>query len=280
MAGVLSRAWWGRFALREERRLAPLLPPGREGYASRFGSAAATLSSLPRTWRARVRPSHEQATVLMLLSFFGVVYFVLSQFYAGRLLIYPFAIASTVFHEFGHALATLATGGRVRSISVALDESGLTRHVGGWRCAVLPAGYVGSTAAGALLVFAAFGARAARIAAGAVLCVLAATAYFAADVVTLAAVVALSAMLLYAVLRSGGQYCRHAVAALGAVCSLHGLVCILASTVFDYVPESDAARFAAECSFLVPAFVYGLLWLAVSAALVLLSVLSALVLLK
>src|SRR4051812_6409780 len=71
---------------------------------------------------------------------------------------YPFQLFVTFIHEGGHALAAVLTGNSVRSLSVALDTSGLTETLlpqgGGFfsRMLISSAGYVGAIAFGALLL--------------------------------------------------------------------------------------------------------------------------------
>jgi hypothetical protein len=68
------------------------------------------------------------------------------------------------FHEFSHALACLLTGGHVESITLDPREGGETLMRGGSSFLSLPAGYLGSSLIGALLVFAGFDIVASKIA--------------------------------------------------------------------------------------------------------------------
>ena len=60
------------------------------------------------------------------------------------------------FHEFGHAITACCTGGRVKSISLDPHEGGVTHMSGGNSAITLPAGYLGSSLIGALLIFCGF----------------------------------------------------------------------------------------------------------------------------
>jgi hypothetical protein len=60
------------------------------------------------------------------------------------------------FHEFGHAITACCTGGKVKSISLDPHEGGVTHMQGGISAFTLPAGYLGSSIIGALLIFAGF----------------------------------------------------------------------------------------------------------------------------
>jgi hypothetical protein len=71
-------------------------------------------------------------------------------------LLYPFRLFTTWVHESGHALMTMLVGGRVRSIAIEPDGSGLTqslipegRMAGGL---VASSGYLGAAVVGCLLI--------------------------------------------------------------------------------------------------------------------------------
>ena len=68
------------------------------------------------------------------------------------------------FHEFGHAITAILTGGRVKSISLDPHEGGVTHMYGGRQAFTLPAGYLGSSLIGALLTFCGFDIVASKIA--------------------------------------------------------------------------------------------------------------------
>jgi hypothetical protein len=65
----------------------------------------------------------------------------------------PFRLFVVVVHEACHVAAVLATGGQVARIEVVWDESGNTWYRGGFAPLVSAAGYVGSAALGALLIY-------------------------------------------------------------------------------------------------------------------------------
>lgn len=74
----------------------------------------------------------------------------------GETLLYPFKLFTTWVHECGHALAAVLVGGRVTSITIAPDTSGLTQSlVPDSRIArgvVASSGYLGAAAVGCLLM--------------------------------------------------------------------------------------------------------------------------------
>ena len=78
----------------------------------------------------------------------------------------PFKLLVVLMHESGHAAATLLVGGSVRSIVVMPNEGGLTQSLIPAtllrRVVVSSGGYVGSTIAGCVLLFAAARTKQAR----------------------------------------------------------------------------------------------------------------------
>jgi hypothetical protein len=74
----------------------------------------------------------------------------------------PLKILVVFFHEASHAIATIATGGEVVSLSVSADQGGLVLSRGGSRFWTLTAGYLGSLLIGVALLMAATRSRADR----------------------------------------------------------------------------------------------------------------------
>ena len=109
-------------------------------------------SFFQRIWR-RAEPNDSQRYILLLFGVATILIFIMSQWYLTNLILYPFSILATIFHEFGHALMTLLTGGKVLKIVISEDESGSTHFVGGVPCLITPAGYMGSTLVGSFLIF-------------------------------------------------------------------------------------------------------------------------------
>lgn len=62
--------------------------------------------------------------------------------------VYPLRLFVVLLHEASHALAAVATGGRVEAILLTADEGGLCRCPGGNAFLTLSAGYLGSLAWG------------------------------------------------------------------------------------------------------------------------------------
>jgi hypothetical protein len=77
--------------------------------------------------------------------------------------VYPVRILATFLHEASHGLAAVLTGGRIDRITVESDGSGVCWTAGGWRVAIIPAGYLGSMLWGSLILIGACRTRQDRL---------------------------------------------------------------------------------------------------------------------
>ena len=73
-------------------------------------------------------------------------------------------IKTVGFHEFSHALMGVLTCAKIESIQLDPDEGGATRMRGGIHLLTLPAGYLGSSLIGAILIACGFDERASKVA--------------------------------------------------------------------------------------------------------------------
>lgn len=81
-----------------------------------------------------------------------------------RNILKPFKWQAVAFHELGHALACKLTCGTVKYITLDVNEGGATQMAGGVPAITYPAGYLGSSLFGALLIFSGFDIVASKIA--------------------------------------------------------------------------------------------------------------------
>jgi hypothetical protein len=81
------------------------------------------------------------------------IYFFLRYFggWIGEIVLYPITLLVTFLHEFGHAFGALISGGKVLSVQINKDGSGLTTSQGGWENLILIGGYLGSIIFGNLM---------------------------------------------------------------------------------------------------------------------------------
>lgn len=161
-----------------------------------------------------------------------------------------------------------------------MDESGLTRFSGGWYCAIVPAGYIGSSLAGCVLLFSGFGRKPSRCMAIVVSLILLTTLFLAGSLLTAIISLALIAGMAFAIWYEEGLYIQYIILFMGTIASIVSILNILSSTVFHTIEGSDAVAFAQHCSFLVPSFVYGIIWALISAGLIAASVCIALIYFK
>lgn len=100
----------------------------------------------------------------------GLASIVLWQTTFGSLLLYPFTILATWFHEMGHGIAAMLTGSRFERLLIFPDGSGvalLLRPVDGYRMTdalIAASGPLGPAIAGSLLIVASCSAKATRTA--------------------------------------------------------------------------------------------------------------------
>lgn len=123
---------------------------------------------------ARSHPSHlqsrslsvnptQKATLGIIVAYVVVIALLWNIPYINWIL-YPFKMLVIAFHEFSHAITSVLTGGKVESISLDPREGGVTHMRGGIGAFTLPAGYLGSSLIGALLIFCGFDIVASKIA--------------------------------------------------------------------------------------------------------------------
>ncbi|MCG6921967.1 MAG: M50 family metallopeptidase [Acidobacteria bacterium] len=176
---------------------------------------------------------------------------------------YPFRVFVVFLHEISHGLAAVLTGGRIVSIGLSVNEGGVCVTQGGWRFVVLSAGYLGSLLWGAFFLL--LGGRR-RKAPG----VIALIGLFTL-VVTLVYVRTWFG-LLYGLLAAGAfmlvaTKLRPAaseilLAAIGVMSVLYAVWDIASDVLIRSIPSSDASALATLTG--VPAFVWGVLWVAAS----------------
>lgn len=83
---------------------------------------------------------NDEQTLFILLY---IAFAVLAVITWNTLLAKPVRLIAVFIHEWSHAIACWMTCGDVRRIQVYENEGGVTTFVGGCRCLIIPAGYVG-----------------------------------------------------------------------------------------------------------------------------------------
>ncbi|KAJ3369011.1 hypothetical protein GGF31_005972 [Allomyces arbusculus] len=161
----------------------------------------------------------------------------------GRML-NPIKLIVVAFHEFSHALVGKCTGAKIESIEVNPDEGGATRIRGGSACLVLPAGYIGSSVFGSLLVFCSFNPIACKVAASVVGLSLLATLWWARDNFTRALTIFWIAVLVLEWVARDGVWLSSFVIAVGTMSVAYSFWDMIEDLIRRRVNHSDAAIFA------------------------------------
>ncbi|KAM0094368.1 hypothetical protein ACP6JD_002253 [Aspergillus fumigatus] len=133
-------------------------------YAALARSVLEEQASQPHLLKRDLSVNHTQAVTLGVMGAYVVVIALLWNLPYVRWSLWPFKMLVIAFHEFGHAITACCTGGRVKSISLDPHEGGVTHMQGGISAITLPAGYLGSSIIGALLIFAGFDIVASKVA--------------------------------------------------------------------------------------------------------------------
>lgn len=196
----------------------------------------------------------------------SVLSVVLSFIPLARMVVYPIRLFVTFIHEGGHAAAAILTLGQVESLHVYLDASGSTLTRGGLGLAIASAGYLTSTAFGVALLILGSQAKRAKAAltasAGLILLI---TSFMAGDPVTWAMGIVLALGLVGLAIASSPGFAHFMLSFLAVQCCLNAFLDLrtlfLVSTTTSM--HSDAANMAQMT--LIPAAVWAVLWLGLSA---------------
>ena len=178
--------------------------------------------------------------------------------------VWPLKILVVLFHELGHALAAVLTGGTVLSIGLSPDQGGVTHTSGGWRFAILNAGYLGSLLFGVALLAAGRSPKQARVGVGALsLVLLGATLFWVRPLLSFGfgAAMAFTAASLWLALRAKADLVQLVLRGLGVFSVLYALWDIRSDVFGGTAGVSDASMLAA--STWIPPMFWGGLWLAI-----------------
>ncbi|KAJ5273715.1 hypothetical protein N7478_008840 [Penicillium angulare] len=175
------------------------------------------------------------------------------------------AMLVIAFHEFGHAITACCTGGKVESISLDPHEGGVTHMRGGVSAITLPAGYLGSSVIGALLIFAGFDIVASKVASIVLaVCFLLTLWWARKDWLTIGTVLLAVGLLVACWFIAHAEALRWFVLFIGVMSSLYSVWDICDDLILRKVNSSDASVFAkkyggsSQC--------WGVLWSIISLA--------------
>ncbi|KAJ2557358.1 hypothetical protein EV175_001390, partial [Coemansia sp. RSA 1933] len=189
-------------------------------------------------------PTQDQKYILIAICAYAVGILVLWNIPYVNIILLPFKLVTVALHEFSHAAAGLCTGARIQSITIDPDEGGKTIMSGGKWCCVMPAGYLGSSLLGAVMVFAGFNVLASKIVSAVIGVCLLATLYWAKNWLTRVITVLFVGLIIGLWFTPHGIGLRYVVLFMGVMSSLYCLWDIVDDTIRRKVNESDATKFA------------------------------------
>ncbi|MBS1789803.1 MAG: M50 family metallopeptidase [Acidobacteria bacterium] len=197
----------------------------------------------------------------------SVLSVVLASIPLARMVIYPIRLFVTFIHEGGHALAAILTLGQVESLHVYLaDGSGTTLTRGGFGPAISSAGYLASTAFGAILLTVGSQTKMAKAAltasAGLILLI---TVFLAGDWITWGMGIVLTLGLVGLAMISSPNFSHFLLSFLAVQCCLNAFLDLRTLFVISTTTNmhSDAANMAEMT--LIPATFWAISWLVISA---------------
>lgn len=190
-------------------------------------------------------PTHTQAVTLGVIAAYTVAIAILWNVPYINKILWPFKMLVIAFHEFGHAITAVMTGGRVKSISLDPNEGGVTKMVGGISAITLPAGYLGSSLIGALLTFCGFDIVASKIASIVLgVCFLLTLWWGKRDWLTVLTVLLAVGLLIACWFIVHAEALRFVVLFIGVMSSLYSVWDICDDLILRKVNSSDASVFA------------------------------------
>jgi hypothetical protein len=177
--------------------------------------------------------------------------------------VYPFRLFVVFLHEISHGLAAVATGGRIVSIGLSVNEGGVCLTRGGWAFLILNAGYLGSLLWGAAFLL--LGGR--RTRARPVIALVGVFTFGVALVYVrtwFGLLYGLSAglLLLGVASRLKPAVSEFLLATIGAISCLYAVWDVASDVLRGHSGASDAAALARLTG--VPSVLWGLAWIAVS----------------
>ncbi|KAI1267781.1 peptidase M50B-like-domain-containing protein [Xylariaceae sp. FL1019] len=189
--------------------------------------------------------SDSQKVTLGIIAAYVVIIAILWNVPYLRWSLWPFKMLVIAFHEFGHAITAILTGGRVKSISLDPREGGVTHMVGGKSALTLPAGYLGSSLIGAILIFTGFNIVASKIVSiGLGVCFLLTLWWGKRDWLTIITILLAVGVLVASWFIVHAEALRYVVLFIGVMSSLYSVWDICDDLILRKVNSSDASVFA------------------------------------
>lgn len=205
----------------------------------------------------------EQKLILGLACGYAVVIMVLWKLPFLHWLLFPFKVMTVGLHEFGHAIVCTLTGGKVEEIQLDLKQGGVTITRGGIQRLMLPAGYLGSSLCGALMIMCAFDNFASKIASIVFGVIMLLVLYWASNFVARIIGFVFIALIVALWFVKDGEGIRYVMLFLGVMSALYSIWDIIEDLILRKVNGSDATKMAEKCG-CCPARGWGIIWCFIS----------------
>ncbi|CAM0135299.1 hypothetical protein VKS41_000117 [Umbelopsis sp. WA50703] len=192
-------------------------------------------------------PTSDQKIILIIIGVYIAAILILWNMPIAKIILSPFKLLTVGLHEFSHAIVGCCTCAKIDSIEIDPDEGGVTRMRGGIQACTLPAGYLGSSLIGAVLVMCGFNILASKIASIFLGVCLLFTLWWAKNWLTRAIGIIFIGLIIFLWWLAHGAGLKYFVLFIGVMSSLYCLWDILDDLVFRKAYESDASKFAKVC---------------------------------
>ncbi|PIN13323.1 hypothetical protein CDL12_14055 [Handroanthus impetiginosus] len=210
-------------------------------------------------WELKNCCQRDQKVFLITIAVFTVVILVLWRTF----LLTPFKLITVFLHEASHAIACKLTCGQVEGMEVHANEGGVTRTRGGVYWLILPAGYLGSSFWGMVLILASTNLLTSRIAAGCLILALLIVLFIAKNwtlrglcigfIIFIAVVWVLQE-------KTEVRILRYIILFIGVMNSLFSVYDIYDDLISRRVHSSDAEKFAEICPCPCTGSAWGVIW--------------------
>ncbi|SGY61508.1 BQ5605_C007g04566 [Microbotryum silenes-dioicae] len=210
-----------------------------------------------------LEPSDTQKVTLGVIAAYVVIIAILWHVPVLKWILYPLKMLTIAFHEFGHAATGCCTGARIKSITLDPREGGCTMMSGGISAITLPAGYLGSSLIGALLIFCGFDIVASKIASFVLAVAFIIILWWGRkDWLTIVTILVSVGLLVAGWFIAHGAALRYEVLFIGVMSALYSVWDIFDDLILRKVNESDASVFAKRYG--GSSACWGVLWAIVS----------------
>jgi hypothetical protein len=204
-----------------------------------------------------------QVLILVLIGVYTLVIMLLWKVPFLHWLLFPFKVMTVGLHEWGHAIVCTLTGGKVEEIQLDLKQGGVTISRGGFERLMLPAGYLGSSLCGALLIMCAFDTLASKISSIAFGVIMLMVLWWASNYVARIIGLVFIGLVVGLWFIKDGEYISYVMLFLGVMSALYSIWDIIEDLILRKVNESDASKMAEKCG-CCPARGWGIIWCFIS----------------